>query len=71
MKFDFELLKKNRFVKWGITAMAVQKFIVFTVLGIPAVWNEPVPLVTKLVGLSIGTFITFSLCYIACQFWKK
>ncbi|MDR2852586.1 MAG: hypothetical protein LBV61_05980 [Burkholderiaceae bacterium] len=71
MKFDFESLRKNVFLKWFMTAIAAWKLFTFCFLAIPAVWNEPVPLLSKIVALAIGGIITWALCYVALQYWRK
>ena len=71
MKFDLELIRKNRFLKWTITAMAAYKVIVFIFFAVPAIWIEPIPLENKLVALGISAFISWAFVYVALQFWKK
>ena len=71
MKFDFELLRKNAFLKWAITFVATWKFFTFTLLAIPEIWATPIPITNRIFALAIGGLITWAFCYTALQFWKK
>lgn len=71
MKLDFELLRKNRFLKWVITLMAAYKLIVFIFFAVSTFWSEPISLINRLVALGVNAFISWAFIYIALQFWKK
>lgn len=71
VSFYFQQIGKIPVLKWGITAVAAWKLFTFVFLAMPAVLNQPSSVTSKLLTIAIGGLISWALCYLALQLWKK